>query len=221
PLPTAFPRHKGRPVRPKTLLAICSYESLVEFSFACRQRTLARDGFLNNRWNTHIVTSTSCAPCQGSHPVRAQSSWLFPRRSVTQIAMKHFSALNTLLCVLFLGTGSVPAADFQNLPGGLLIDANFYHLGNTVTNWPETSPKPHGTRLELQFKATANSREAVLSLNQRAVSGRCALRINGKEVAELRRNDAPATFLYRLPPGTLTNGLNLLTIAPVNTRNDL
>jgi hypothetical protein len=135
--------------------------------------------------------------------------------------MKHFSALNTLLCVLFLGTGSVPAADFQNLPGGLLIDPNSYDLGNTVTNWPETSPKPHGTRLELQFKATANSREAVLSLNQRAVSGRCALRINGKEVAELRRNDAPATFLYRLPPGTLTNGLNLLTIAPVNTRNDL
>jgi hypothetical protein len=72
--------------------------------------------------------------------------------------------------------------------------------------------------LEAVFVAEANPQEMVLSLTQREVKGRCALHINGKRIAQLKRSGGGKTFYYPIPPMSLTNGQNVVSIVPADLK---
>ena len=114
------------------------------------------------------------------------------------------------------------AAPANALPtSGQVLEAKPHHLGGlSATNWPDLPASPEGTNFTVNFQAEANSREIVVGVVQRGVDSRCPVQINGKQVAVLKRNQGDATFFYELPPQTLTNGLNQLSIAG-NSRDNI
>lgn len=104
----------------------------------------------------------------------------------------------------------------------LVIDAQLHHLGNDPTpDWREASKDPEGTRLDLKFRAKANEGEWVLFLEQRSVGEKWHLRINGEEVATLRKVDERATRYYLVPPKVLRDGDNELSIVPDVPTDDI
>src|SRR5688572_25125744 len=114
------------------------------------------------------------------------------------------------------------AAPANALPAsGQVLEAKPHHLGGlSATNWPDLPASPEGTNFTVNFQAEANSREIVLGVVQRGVDSRCPIQINGKQVAVLKRSQGDATFFYELPPQTLTNGLNQLSIVG-NSRDNI
>jgi hypothetical protein len=100
-----------------------------------------------------------------------------------------------------------------------IIDSQTHHLGSKVMkNWAQ--PDPQGNRLETVFEASANPREMVLQIEQRHVTDRWAVEINGRQIAELKRRAENAQF-YPIPPETLTDGTNIIAITSKNPRNDI
>ena len=98
------------------------------------------------------------------------------------------------------------------LPGGNVIDSTAHHLGTaTMKNWPE-APKPEGEWLEKKFDAHSNAKEMTLGIKQRNISRRWSIELNGKDLGDLKSNDQPGFFYYRVPAGALKKGQNVLRI---------
>lgn len=115
------------------------------------------------------------------------------------------------------------AAGFSRASGKVLqtLTPRSHHLGDTTVNdWPETTGKPEALKLELKFESEANGGELALVIHQRDVSQQWRLTVNGKKIADLKRNKDPQTFSYILPPGALITGQNTLTIDSP-TRDDI
>lgn len=116
------------------------------------------------------------------------------------------------LLVLLIGA-FVSGALAQSTSQGRVLESKARHLGDTVVkDWPETTAEPEGLKLELRFDARSNPAEVVLAIQQRDVSSPWKLRLNDQLVATLKRNGEPRLFYYPVPPGTLRNGQNTLTI---------
>ncbi|MCW5554246.1 MAG: PHP domain-containing protein [Verrucomicrobiae bacterium] len=119
------------------------------------------------------------------------------------------SWLALLACVL-----SVPILPAQPDPNARVLSAHHHHLGiaEAKEDWSETTAMPEGPRLELKFTAAPNTGEVVLGVRQRDVSDAWALRLNGKQIATLKRHRDPKVSYYAVPAGTLRDGENTLVI---------
>ena len=132
-----------------------------------------------------------------------------------------FLATLASLALTLSGSASAGPTTVQD-PSLRVLDEQMHHLGDDETpEWPEASASPEATRYELEFEAQANSQEFVLILGQRHVNDSWSLVLNGREVAQLERGDALRDVHYRLPPGTLVRGLNLLAVVPTTTTDDI
>lgn len=130
--------------------------------------------------------------------------------------LRRWSALAALAGLQFaLLHGQTPDA-------ARVLDAKSHHLGVTeINDWPETTAQPEGRQLQLRFEAQANAGEVVVGIVQRDVSAPWQLQINGKRVAELRRNEKPKLVHYAIPAGTLVAGENTLTIESKDGKDDI
>jgi hypothetical protein len=126
------------------------------------------------------------------------------------------------LCGMMIGFGFVTAnaADLPTGPGRL-VDSKQHHVGTrTMTNWLEAAA-PEAGRLDLRFSAAANASEVVLEIAQREVSSRCVLQVNGKDIAQLKRDAGSRVRFYPVAAGTFTNGQNVISILPRGANSDV
>ena len=125
----------------------------------------------------------------------------------------------TLLCLFSLAHSA-----FAQTAGKLLqtLTPKSHHLGDTeVKDWPETTNKPEGLKLELKFEAEANEEQQVLVVKQRHVSAKWQLSVNGKKITDLKRGNQSQTVYYTLPPGALKSGQNTLTVGSATPSDDI
>jgi len=125
--------------------------------------------------------------------------------------------LSWLAAVLFL-----PALAAAQAVGGQTLDAAMRHLGDSeIKDWPGIAVQPEGTRLDLAFNATANAGPVTLQVRQRDVDGVWRLKLNGREIAELRRKRPEKDCFYEVPTGVLRDGVNQLELVPDNATDDI
>ena len=129
-----------------------------------------------------------------------------------------FRSLLAVLVVLYGIHASLLAVE----PVGQVIDARYHHLGDSiVTTWKEANSQPEGIRLDLPFEAKAQTRETILSIKHRDIDGKWDLVLNGKTVAQLKRESALRKFYYSIPPNLLRDGTNLLSIISRSPTDDI
>ena len=97
-----------------------------------------------------------------------------------------------------------------------------HHLGDThVEIWEGVPADPEGTKLELKFRSRGNASEYVLAMRHQHVDERWSVRINGAEIGVLERGKVRRTFYHVVPPGTLVDGDNELSITTKKTADDI
>lgn len=98
----------------------------------------------------------------------------------------------------------------------LVINSARVHLGEPDSpewEWFESDPARSGP-LELAFQARANAKEATLFIRQSDVKLEWRVHLNGKRVGKLFLMEDDLTYAMPLPPGSLRDGENALTIIP-------
>jgi hypothetical protein len=103
------------------------------------------------------------------------------------------------------------------------LDARRYHLrSGTNAEWEEFSAsQPFGRRLDIAFEATTNATEYTLFLWQDDVKLDWRIDLNGKRIGSLFLMESPLNFALRLPPGSLREGSNTLSIVPPRENDDI
>jgi hypothetical protein len=98
----------------------------------------------------------------------------------------------------------------------VVLDAKSHHLGvKGRPEWREFVGKsPEGDSLEIRFDGRANTGEATLLIRQRDVKLDWPVRINDKVVGKLENNEVALWSTLKVPPTTLRDGANRLTIGP-------
>jgi hypothetical protein len=135
--------------------------------------------------------------------------------------MKKIKFILLLTWALFACSLFAAPAEFP--PGGRILDAQYHHLGreSITEDWPEVSRKPVGLQVECRFESPANAGDWTLAIRQRDVTERCLLRVNDKEIALLKQNQAPDIFFYAVPSGLLNEGENQLRIVSTRPKDNL
>lgn len=98
-----------------------------------------------------------------------------------------------------------------------------HHLrSGNQPEWEEfAKKKPEGATLELRFKAKANPAEQTLFIEQSNVKFEWAVRLNGTNLGKLFLMESPLVWTLRIPPVTLRDGENLLSITPPKENDDV
>jgi hypothetical protein len=122
------------------------------------------------------------------------------------------------VCVAAFSIASLAAA-----PAIRTLDARRYHLRSaTNAEWQEFSARqPFGRRLDIVFEATINATEQTLFLWQDDVKLDWQIDLNGKRIGSLFLMESPLNFALRLPPGSLREGSNRLSIIPPRENDDI
>ena len=104
-----------------------------------------------------------------------------------------------------------------------VLDERMYHLGTPgFAEWQEFEGKvPHGRQLDLSFSAQANPREQTLFIRHRDVKHGWDVKLNGRKLGQLFNMEAHMVNAFAVPPGTLRDGDNLLTIVPPKNTDDI
>ena len=122
--------------------------------------------------------------------------------------MRHLHLVLAVLSLLSVLPGQRTA---QGKP--LTIDPRLHHLGDTkLPAWEDVPAEPEGLAIDTVFRAQRNRREHVLAVMQQDVDSVWPIKINGTQVAVLRRGKRRQLVHYVVPPGTLKNGANQLLI---------
>jgi hypothetical protein len=97
------------------------------------------------------------------------------------------------------------------------------HLGVTgQPEWEEFARSfPHGTRLDLPFKAAPNGAEQTLFLRQENVKRAWRVELNGRALGPLIPQEMPTVCALAVPPGALVEGENRLTVLPPREADDV
>jgi hypothetical protein len=97
-----------------------------------------------------------------------------------------------------------------------VIDEGRHHLGTAgQPEWREFADSaPEGRGLEVTFQGQANASESTLLVRQRDVKLDWDVRLNGKRIGRLHSMEAALVHALAVPPGTLRDGENRLTIGP-------
>lgn len=125
--------------------------------------------------------------------------------------------MRSLFLSLFLAALSVAAQ-----PTNILIDAGMHHLGEKeVKGFPEMNRKPEGPRLDVAFQAESNSSEYTLRLVQRDVIDDWGIELNQQRIARLDIDNSEHVAHFSVPPGTIVEGENKLSIVPRDPRDEI
>ncbi len=124
---------------------------------------------------------------------------------------------------LILALFAVTTAQSGLAAEGRLLTERNWHLGNdTVKNWPEAPADAEGFSMKLAFEAEANVSEMTLGVTARNVNdAKWKIRINGKPVGELKKGNDRTESFYRLQPGILKQGGNVLDISIKGSQDDI
>src|SRR5439155_23519605 len=92
----------------------------------------------------------------------------------------------------------------------------------TETEWEEFKrKKPEGQKLELRFQAKPNDKPQTLLIEQSDVKQEWPVRLNGTNLGRLFLMEAPLVHVLTIPPGTLREGQNILSIQPPKENDDI
>ena len=97
--------------------------------------------------------------------------------------------------------------------GDRVVDERLHHLGNdAVAEWTGSSADPEGFRLDLTFESAARDTEAVLAIFHNDVHDRWRIELNDHALGTLFQRQEARVYHYAVPPGTLVEGSNRLSI---------
>ena len=101
-------------------------------------------------------------------------------------------------------------------PANIVIDAALHHLGEKeVKTFPPALKKPENPRLDATFLSLqGNATEWTLRLDQRQVTDDWAVELNGQAIARLNIVGPQTTAHFAVPPQTVKEGENKLSIVP-------
>jgi hypothetical protein len=103
------------------------------------------------------------------------------------------------------------------------IDGGTYHLG--VAGFPEWAEfrdsKAHGRELHLEFTAPARSEAATLLVTQDNVRHGWSVELNGHRLGTLEQAEQKLVSHFRIPPGTLKDGTNRLSVRAPKQVDDI
>jgi hypothetical protein len=117
---------------------------------------------------------------------------------------------------------AVPLPGFGD-DASMLLETKRLHLGKQG-QWEWESFKDRAVdaeRFERKFQAKANATEQTLSVWQRDVKLGWAVKINGKRVGNLVTSEPAMETLLAIPPNTMRDGENVLTIDPPANLDDI
>ncbi len=123
-----------------------------------------------------------------------------------------------ILALILAGcAGHEPAAP------AILDDTGIYHLRvGTGPEWAEFEGLiPRGSRLDLKFAAIPNAAEATLFIHQEGVRNEWPVRLNGRPLGFLAKQDSPLTLALPIPAGALVADENVLSILPAMEPEDI
>jgi hypothetical protein len=107
-------------------------------------------------------------------------------------------------------------------PTNIAVEPGVFHVGDkSVSSFPQASRRPNGPRLERAFESQSNPDEWTLRLRQQNVTDDWGVEINGQPIARLNIASADRLAHFSIPPGTLMDGTNTLTIVPRGVTNDI
>lgn len=160
----------------------------------------------------------------GRHPAAGATNPLnriIGLRAVGTSRPRACCRLLPLLCIA--GGWAATLAHAQFPAGGRSLDSKHHHLGRDPLEqpWPGVPAKPEALRIELRFESKANANEWVLAIQQRDVSERAMLLLNGRPIAALKLNEEPKVFFYPVAAGQLKEGENRLSIQPAKPRDNM
>ena len=104
----------------------------------------------------------------------------------------------------------------------VVIDGQRHHLGTPGRpEWDEfADDEPEGRTLVLRFDSRPNDREATLIVRQRDVKFDWDVRLNDRSLGRLLTMEPALVHALSVPPGTLRDGPNTLSIAPATKADD-
>src|SRR5688572_29909315 len=129
----------------------------------------------------------------------------------------HVFSFGAICAIAFSVTSLVAAPAVRSL------DARRHILrSGTNAEWEEfVASQPLGRRLDVSFAASSNATEHTLILWQDDVKLDWRIELNGKRLGSLFLMEAPLNFALRLPPGSLREGSNTLSILPPRENDDI
>lgn len=103
----------------------------------------------------------------------------------------------------------------------LVLTEGLQHCRNAdPREWSEFPAQAAARSLRIAFDAAATADEWCLSLKQQNVRERWIVRINDTLIGELHRDENPILGYWTVPPDTLRDGANVLTITSPSDRPD-
>ena len=122
----------------------------------------------------------------------------------------------------FLSLILVTAAPAFSQATNILVAPGLIHIGQkSVATFPEGARAPIGPRYETTFDSQSNSSEWTLRLRQRAILDDWSVELNGQPIANLNISGGERTSHFSIPPQTLIDGANKLSILPRGFTNDI
>lgn len=104
-----------------------------------------------------------------------------------------------------------------------VIEARHLHLGKPgAFEWDEFKERAvDAERLELRFQGKVNTTEQALRVWQRDVKLNWPVLLNGKKIGSLITAETALESIYPLPPGSVKDGENVLSIEPPPNLDDI
>lgn len=105
----------------------------------------------------------------------------------------------------------------------IVIESHRLHLGRQGQfEWEMfKGRKVDAERLELRFEAKANATEQTLRMWQRDVKLAWPVLLNGRRLGTLTTAETPLECVFAVPPGTLVDGGNVLTVQAASGLDDI
>ncbi len=106
--------------------------------------------------------------------------------------------------------------------GTVVINNQRVHLrSGELPEWDWFTNTPDARRLDLKFQSTTSTRETTLFIRQDDVRHDWRVELNGKRLGNLHLMEADLIHTLRIPPGTLRDGTNTLSIVPPRENDDI
>ncbi len=123
---------------------------------------------------------------------------------------------------LVASIGAATAGEDTSAPTA--ITAKFYHLGDSKKpEWKDfTTVDPvHAKRIDVDFTSGARTRAATLELHAGGVGKDWKVLLNDKALGLLKKNEALTVQFLAVPPGTLKEGKNRVSVVNEGTSDDV
>lgn len=117
----------------------------------------------------------------------------------------------------------IDPAPVKRMPSSVILTTNSFHLGVAGRpEWDEFAGKtPHGPRLDVKFEANENHDEQTLFIRQQDVKHEWSVYINNRKLGTLQLGEVDLLNTLPIPPGTLIDGENTLSVLPPKQTDDI